>query len=237
MTSLQRSLSHPRSSLHRIRANEFFNTLPEWAALFLYPKCISQMGKDALARRAAPFTLGLFPDREAAMNQSLRLHHIVHWRLAVVAGICAGAVFILACALYLATITQLGVWTVFRYLASIVLGQGVLTPHAGFDAGVVLVALGITFLLSIIYAFILAFIIHRWGLLVGVIGGALYGIALYFINLYTLTLFFPWFFALNGIPLLVSFILFGMVAGGVYELLDDDDEPFFPRRVQGETQS
>ncbi len=73
-----------------------------------------------------------------------------------------------------------------------------------------------------VYAVILAFIIHRWGLIVGIVGGALYGAALYFINLYTLTLLVPWLFAVNSMPLLISHVVFGAVAGGVYELFDVD---------------
>jgi hypothetical protein len=110
-----------------------------------------------------------------------------------------------------------------RYLASIVLGAQVLPPPGGFDLVVVITALVVNYGLAIVYALVLAAIIHRWGLLVGIIGGALFGAALYFINLYTLTLFFPWFFSLNSTALLICFIAFGAVTGGVYESLDTND--------------
>ncbi len=167
------------------------------------------------------------------MTQSLRLRHIVQWRIAVVAGLCAGTVFLVLDILYLTLVKHLEPWVFFRYAASLVLGERVVPPPPGFDAGIVLVGLLVNYVLAILYAFILASIIHRWGLLVGVIGGALFGAAIYFINLYTFTLIFPWFYALHSVPFLVSTILFGIVAGGVYELLDYDDSPFLPAPKAG----
>lgn len=171
------------------------------------------------------------------MAQKIQLHHIFQWRLAVVAGICGGTVFLLANILYLTLVKHLNPWVVLRYTASLVLGERVLPPPAGFDAGIVLVGLLVNFALAIFYALILAAIIHRWGLLVGIIGGGLFGAAIYFINIYTFTAFYPWFFALNGLPLLLSHILYGAVTGGVYELLDYDDEPLIQQSVTGGTSS
>ena len=169
------------------------------------------------------------------MTQTPRLHQILQWRLTVVAGICAGAVFLLANTLYLTLGAHLGAWVVLRYMASIVLGNKVLPPPAGFDAGIVLVGLLVNFALAIFYALILAIIIHRWGLLVGIIGGGLFGAALYLINLYTFTLLYSWFFALNSVPFLISHVLFGAVAGGVYELLDDVETPRVSQTITGGT--
>lgn len=170
------------------------------------------------------------------MAQTIRLRHIVQWQPAVLAGIVAGAVFLLVNILYDWLAHGLNAWAILRYAASIVLGQGVLPPPATFDAGIIIVGLLVALVLSIVYALILATIIHRWGLLVGIIGGALFGAAVYVINLYTFTLWFPWFFALNNVPFFLTHVLFGIIAGGVYELLDyDDDAPFFPKPTMGGT--
>jgi hypothetical protein len=72
---------------------------------------------------------------------------------------------------------------------------------------------------------VIAIVVHRWGLIVGIVGGAILGLAIYGINLYAMTTFFTWFFALNNRVLLLSHILFGAVAGGVYELFDHYDLP------------
>jgi hypothetical protein len=163
------------------------------------------------------------------MTQSIPSQPFVQWRLAVVAGLCAGTVFLVLSMIYVTLVLGLSPWIIPRYLASLVLGERVVPPPTDFDAGVVFIGLVVNYILAILYAFILAFIIHRWGLLVGVIGGALFGAALYAINLYTFTFFFPWFFALHSLPFLLLTILFGAVAGGVYELLDYDDAPFLAR--------
>jgi hypothetical protein len=87
---------------------------------------------------------------------------------------------------------------------------------------VAIVAIIVHFALSIIYALVLAFIVHRWGLLVGIVGGALFGLALYLINFFTFTYFFEWFYPARAWPFSVVHILFGAVAGGIYELLEKE---------------
>src|SRR5262245_18493204 len=110
----------------------------------------------------------------------LKLRQVVDWRAAISAGVAAGLMFLLLqMALHGLLLEGGGVWIVPRDVAAIVMGEGVLPPPATFDLVVVLVALIVHFTLSILYALILAFIVHRWGLLVGILGGALFGLALY----------------------------------------------------------
>jgi hypothetical protein len=110
-----------------------------------------------------------------------------------------------------------------RRVAAIVLGEGVLPPPATFDLTIFLVALLLHLFLSVIYALVLAFIIHRWGLIVGIVGGALFGLALYVVNYYTFSIFFPWFFPVRSWVDVLSHMLFGAVAGGVYEALEVEE--------------
>jgi hypothetical protein len=147
------------------------------------------------------------------------LRQLVDWRAAFWAGIIAGiAFFLLQMAL---TARLLGTpWIFPRMTAAIVLGRGVLPPPATFDAGVVAVAIAIHMLLALAYTALIAFVLHRWGLLVGVVGGALLGLALYVINYWTLAGLFPWFLDLKSGIALVSHVVFGALAGGVYELLE-----------------
>jgi hypothetical protein len=148
------------------------------------------------------------------------MRQLMDWRAAIIAGIIAGAVFLLVETAAYAALTGTGVWVPVRYIASIVMGESVLPPPASFDAGVVIVGLFVHFVLSVIYALILAFIIHRWGLAVGILGGALFGLALFAINYYTFSALFPWFFPMRTWIDVVSHVLYGAVAGGVYELLE-----------------
>jgi hypothetical protein len=161
------------------------------------------------------------------VNTPLKLRQVVDWKAAISAGVAAGLMFLLLqMALHGLLLEGGGVWIVPRYVAAIVMGEGVLPPPASFDLVVVLVALLVHFTLSILYALILAFVIHRWGLLVGILGGALFGLALYAINFYTFSLLFPWFYAGRTWMDIVAHLLYGAVAGGVYELLER--ETFVP---------
>ena len=57
----------------------------------------------------------------------------------------------------------------------------------------------------------------------GIVGGALMGLCLYALNYFTLTAVFPWFFAIRSWMMAVGHILFGAVAGGVYEGLEVEE--------------
>lgn len=155
---------------------------------------------------------------------SLRTHvrHLMDWKAAVIAGLIAGAIFLLVLLVAYPLATGGTPWTVFRFIGAIVLGESVLPPPTTFDAGVVITAVLLHFILSVIYTLVLAFIVHRWGIVISVIGGALFGLALYLINFFTFTMLFPWFYPARAWPFSLVHILFGAVAGGVYELLEKD---------------
>lgn len=152
----------------------------------------------------------------------------VTWRAIPIAGLVAGTVFLLVNLVLMPAIFQINGLLVVRYIASLVLGSSVID---GTDAGTLIVGLIIHYILSIVFALVIAIVIHRWGLVVGIIGGALLGLAFYGINLYTMTVFFPWFFAINNVLLIASHVLFGAVAGGIYELYDHYDEPLIKEQV------
>ena len=144
---------------------------------------------------------------------------VVDFRAVFWAGIVSGLVFLVVNMLL--SLIILGTpWIFIRMVAALLLGQDVLPPPASFDPGVFIVAVLIHLLLSLLFTTILAMIIHKWGLAVGIIGGAIFGLALYAINFYTFSFFFPWFFPLRSWILLVSHIFYGATAGGLYEALE-----------------
>lgn len=150
------------------------------------------------------------------------LRQIMDWRAAVIAGLLAGGLTILLWMILLSVVTGGSIWTPFHHIAAILLGEGVLTPSQTIDGRIVLTGITIHLFLSVLYALILAFIIHRWGLVVGIVGGTLFGLALYIINYYTFTTLFPWFFPLRSWIALIGHLFFGAVAGGIYEALERD---------------
>lgn len=149
-----------------------------------------------------------------------RFRQLVDWRAAVIGALAGAIAFLLVIAIVLPLTTGGTLWAFFRYLASILLGDSILPPPAGFDITAVLTGLLVHLVLSLLYGAILALIIHRWGLVVGLIGGALFGLAIYAINIFTFTLLFDWFYVLRSWPILLAHVLFGAVTGFVYELLE-----------------
>jgi len=153
------------------------------------------------------------------MNSILR--HVT-WRAVLVSGLVAGTLFLVADLICAPIVTQVGAALTLRYFAALVLGSKVLTQTG---VGILVVGIIVHYVLSLVFALVIALVVHRWGMVVGIIGGAVLGIAIYGINLYTVTLLFPWFFAINSTVILLCHAIFGAVAGGVYEMFDHYDLP------------
>ncbi|MBZ0281798.1 MAG: hypothetical protein K8L97_13750 [Anaerolineae bacterium] len=151
-----------------------------------------------------------------SINKHLRL------RAVLIAGIAAGTAFLVFNVLFMPLVLQVSPVVILRYMGSLILGSQVVIQT---DVSPVVVGLVVHYLISLLLTLLIAIVVHRWGLVVGVIGGAILGLSLYAINLYTFTLFFQWFFAINNWVLLLSHVVFGAVAGGVYEVFDDYDLP------------
>ncbi len=146
----------------------------------------------------------------------------VTWRGVFISWFVASSIFLVIVALIMPLGMSLSSGTILRYFGALILGTSVLTTQATLPA---IVGVIVHYILAGIFSLLLVFLLHRWGFWVGLIGGAILGAALYSINLYTLTVFFPWFFAINNTTLFVGHILFGALVGGIYELLDHYDMP------------
>lgn len=155
-------------------------------------------------------------------SSNIRLRQVMDWRAAVFAGLIAGAIFLVVLLIIYPIATGGSPWILLRMIAAIVLGQDTLAPINAPNTSVAVVALLLHFVLSLLYTLIVAFVVHRWGILLAIIVGGLIGLALYLINVFTFTLFFEWFTLARDWPFLVVHILFGAVAGGIYELLEKD---------------
>jgi hypothetical protein len=149
-----------------------------------------------------------------------RLRQLVDWSAAVWAGLIGGSLFLLVNLYFTSTALGGNAWVVIRLMASIVMGPTVLAPPATFHGGALAVALIIHYGLSLVFAMLLASVLHRWGLIIGIIGGAVMGLVLYAINFFTMTYFFPQFFAMNQWVMVLSHVVFGAVVGGIYEALE-----------------
>lgn len=150
-----------------------------------------------------------------------RLRQVVDLRAALIAGVVSGILFLGIASLI--TTNALGTpVSLVRLFASVVLGAAILDPNSTITPLALIAALGVHLLFSISFGLLVAYVIHRWGIVIGVIGGGALGLALYFINFYSLSLLFPWFFTFRSTLLLVMHVLFGAVTGGLYELLEHE---------------
>jgi hypothetical protein len=143
-------------------------------------------------------------------------------RAVLIAGLGGGTIFLLTILLFTPTVLGVNASLILRYFASLLMGSEVITDG---NSATLLVGVIIHYILSVIFALIIAIVIHRWGLLIGILGGALMGLAIYAINYYTMTVFFPWFFAVNNIVIVVGHMVYGAVTGGIYETFDHYDLP------------
>ncbi len=148
------------------------------------------------------------------------MRQLVDWSAAVWGGLASGGVTFLL-NLFLAPLIMGGnAWIMTRFIASIAMGESILAPPATFDTVAVVVAILVHLAISMVYALLIAYIVHRGGLLTGILGGAGLGLAIYGINFYTFTYFYPWLFPLCGWAMGINHVIFGALAGGVYEFLE-----------------
>lgn len=118
---------------------------------------------------------------------------------------------------------------VLRYMASVLLGSSVLPPPADLGASIVLAALAVHVVVSALMVLIITYVLHRWGLLTGFIGGAAFGLLFFLIIHYSLTYFYPHFYAMNHWSIALVHAVFGFVAGGVYELFECEPGEYLHR--------
>ncbi len=156
------------------------------------------------------------------MKPQQTLKQLVDWRAVVFAGVISGTVF-LALTMWLTNSAVGSAWLLPRIIASVVMGERVLPPPATFDAAVFGMCLLVHLPMSVAFAALIATVLHRWGLLVGVVGGAAFGLALYAVNFYTMSAWFPQFLIVRGGLLVASHVVFGALAGGIYELLEVEE--------------
>jgi hypothetical protein len=143
--------------------------------------------------------------------------------IVILAGFVAGTLATLAQVL-LWVVAGEDAWTLLlrdvRFTAALVRGQAVLSPSTRLDAGLWLVATGIHFALSVIYAALLLRAAKRLALLPSLLVGAGFGALLYCVNLYGFAAIFRWFTeARSGITFVVH-LVFGVAVMLSYRWLE-----------------
>ena len=151
------------------------------------------------------------------------------WRALAIAVVVAATVFLLMNVL-LTPLLGVSMTVIIRYMASIVLGAETVNTEA--STSTLIIGVVMNYLIAAFWGFLIAIVIHRWGMLVGIVLGGALGFAVYVISVFGATQVFWWFQPVTNIVFLLSHIVFGMVLGGVYEALDTYDTEF-PVTVEG----
>jgi len=140
---------------------------------------------------------------------------VTRGRAVVLAGVVAGVV---------STLVQIVLWLAAgnpfpailyrdaRLAAAIVSGPSVLQPADAFDARIMLLATAVHFVLSVVFAGILAPIVERRSTTQALVRGAAFGVALYAVDLHLMTLVSPWFEVSRGAITLAAHVAFGVSA-------------------------
>jgi hypothetical protein len=158
----------------------------------------------------------------------LDFHHFTHgqldWRAAVLAGIVAGAVFLVLGVVLMALTTGGSLLEPPRMVAAIILGRGALQSPQAFSPGIVLAAFVVHFSLAILLALVLGLIMTSFDLdssmgMASLAGGA-FAVAVYLINFYGVTRLFPWFAEARNWASLLVHVVFGIVAANLYMRLE-----------------
>jgi len=149
------------------------------------------------------------------------LRQLVDWRAAFLAGM-VGAVVLMILEIFFTRASVGSGWVFPRMLAAVVLGPKAMIPKEGFDVGVLAAALLVHLPLSLGFACLIAFVLHRWGLVTGILGGAALGLCLYWINYGTVFNLVPWFAPMKSLWTMWAHVVFGAVCGGTYELLEKE---------------
>jgi hypothetical protein len=139
----------------------------------------------------------------------------VRWKTVCTAAIVAGVV---------STVFQFLLWWLAghdpvalllrdsRLAAAILMGPSVLPPPATFDPVVMLAATLVHFALSVAYAAVSGWTLSRTGLsgMAARMAGAVYGAAIFALNMYGFTWVFPWFMQTRDVITLAAHVVFGM---------------------------
>ena len=135
---------------------------------------------------------------------------------AIWSGLLAGLLFLILEMIMVPLFAGGSPWGPPRMIAGILLGSEVVPPPANFQFGIVLAALVVHFILSVIYALIIAAIVHRKSTGTAMLIGTIIGIVIYLVNFYGFTYFFPWFANARNWITVVTHIVFGLASAGIY---------------------
>ena len=144
----------------------------------------------------------------------------INWSAAIWASVDAGLVFAVLEVVMVPVFKGMSMWAPLHMIGAIALGPGAMASPDVFDFRIVGTAVVVHMALAIIYGVILAFIITRLDTGMAVVVGGVYGLALYFINFYGFTKWFPWFADARDWISIFTHIVQGGLMAYLYKMFD-----------------
>lgn len=140
----------------------------------------------------------------------------VSYKAAIWAGLVAGAVFMMLEMIMVPMFGGGSPWGPPRMIAAIAMGPDVLPPPATYDLTILMVAMAVHFVLSIVLAVVLAWIVRGRPMGTALIIGGVFGLAVYLFNFYGMTVVFPWFAMARNWISIFAHVIFGLAAAWSY---------------------
>lgn len=143
----------------------------------------------------------------------------ISWKGVIRAGLGAGLLFIVLQMLLLEELTEHGLWTQPRLIATLALGPGAAPPPKDFDLAIVTVGLLVHFLLSLLLALILGAMLSLTGadLVRSAVAGLVFGLLVYVGGYYVFTALFPALEQGRSGVTLFNHLVYGAALGGLYK--------------------
>ena len=146
--------------------------------------------------------------------------HPINWSAAIWASIIGGLVFAALEVLMVPLFQGNSPWAPLHMIGAIALGPGAMASPDTFDLGIIGTAVVVHMALAILYGVILAFVIARVDMGLAIAIGAIYGFALYLVNFYVFTKWFPWFADARDWISIFTHIVQGALWAWLYKVLE-----------------
>ncbi|WP_454764305.1 hypothetical protein [Cupriavidus campinensis] len=174
------------------------------------------------------------------MELHLQSHHYVRrmpdWRAAAVAGLIAGAIYMVLELLTARFLLYQGAWGTVKMVAALLLGREALASADTFSWTIVLMAGIVHFGLSVVMACVLAMFIAAFrfdsSFAMASAVGIAFGVAAYFVNFYVFGRYFNWFNEARGWESMFAHALFGLVAADAYMHFERHETDMSPDAVR-----
>jgi len=144
----------------------------------------------------------------------------INWGAAIWAGVIGGLVFAVLEVGMAPMFKGQSPWAPLHMIGAIALGPGAMASPDAFDLRVIGTAVVVHMALAILYAIVLAFFIARLSPANAALVGAAYGFALYLLNFYVFTKWFPWFADARDWISIFTHVVQGALWGWLYKAFD-----------------